>query len=257
MSMKRTMLIGEIMERVSALGDVQLGRMMGELLAELSYPDNDTPETSANQKDTKYVLCVEATTNDGAKIQHPVIGGYASPSCPDDYKMIVGEDLVAMQRNNQGLKSAIESRYPMVHVRYVPVTDEALASLERKLKELIENLENMLEEAANAKQQAYNMMHVNLNSSDITDEMIAEVIRKTIYAGAGLNSNGEVVDRTPEEKYVEEREIERRNNQDKEKTDEDDDEEDEEPDEWDPDTCDGDCGDCDGKFACQDSTYDN
>lgn len=256
--MEKTMLIGAIMSRISALGDAELAGMMGELLVELSKPTDNTTTTPVNPKEGKYVVCVEATTSTGEKIQHPIIGGNIMPSSVDDYKMIVGEDLVKLQRDNQSLKSAIESRYPMVHVRYVPVTDEALASLEKKLKELIDNLSKMLDEAAEAKREAYNLMHVTLSPEDISDDMIADVMRKTIYAGAGINANGEVVDRTPDDKYIEEREIERRNKSEKKNDDYDDKEyedDDEDDSEWDPDTCDGDCGDCEGRNDCHESTY--
>lgn len=257
--MKKEMLVAEIMSRAGSLGDAKLVSLIGELLKEVTNED----AIGKNQKvipGSKYVVCVEATMNNGQKVQHPVIGGgYGVPSSVDGYKMTIGDDLIKLQRDTEYMKSAIEGRLP-VKVRYVPVTDEAVSALEEKLSDLINNLVSLIDEVAEKKQEAYNMMHVEVEPSDITNDMVADVMRKTIYAGACLNEAGEVVDRT-EEKYVEEQRIDERNNSSKSSGDDSEedeyseDEDNSEDDEWDPDTCDGCCEDCCGRNECEDSCY--
>lgn len=196
-------LVGEILSRCGALGDAKLSGLMGELMSEISK----APETPTVAVPGKYVVCVEATMKDGTKVQHPLIGGYAVPTSIDGYQMMVGDNLVALQSETQGMAAAVVSRYRNVHVRYVPVTDEALATLEEKLRKLLTDLVDAINKAADAKAEAYGMMNVNVESEDITDEMVADVIRKTLYAGAALTEDGQVVDRNEGETYVEEDEI--------------------------------------------------
>lgn len=251
---KNLMLVGEILSRVSALGDTELAGMVGQLLSELSAePSAETTSApSPAAPKTKYVVCVEATTKSGEKLQHPIIGGgYGVPSSVEGYTMTYSDDLVALQRQTQSMAQAIESRYG-VNVRYVPVTEEALESLKTKLRELIQNLSDMVDKAAEAKAAAYGTMNVSLEMSDISDDMLRDVISKTLYAGSSLNTAGEVVDRVEGETYVEEDRIAERAGSPSEYEDDDDDwdeddwdeDDEDEDDEDEEDDCDGDCSSC-------------
>lgn len=234
---KKMKLLGEIMQRCGALGDASLAGMLGELMSELSSEPDSTARTTV--EGCKYVLCVEATLQNGTKVQHPVIGGNVMPTKAEDFKMTISDNLISLQRDTECMKSMIENRFP-VKVRVVPVTDESIESLQSKLSELIDNLMEMIQEAADAKAAAYQLMNVELESEDITNQMLSDVMRKTIYAGACLTEAGEVVDRT-DEKYVEEEKISEADNFD----DEDDYDEDYEECDFDCDNCDY-CIECDG-----------
>ena len=90
----------------------------------------------------------------------------------------------------------------------------------------------MIEEVAEKKKAAYDLVHAEVEPEDISDRMIADVMRKTIYAGACINDNGEVEDRI-EGRYEEERQMSPKK----------DDEDDSDNDDTDED-CDGDCDHC-------------
>lgn len=239
-------LLGDIMQRCGALGDATLAGMLGELMSELS--DSGSNSTSAKENSCKYVLCVEATLRNGVKVQHPIIGGNFQPKTAEDFKMTISSDIVSLQEQTDSMRRMIEGRFP-VKVRLVPVTDSAIESLNNKLSNLIDNLMDMIQEAADAKQAAYNLMNVEISAEEITNEMLSEVMRKTIYAGACITSDGKVVDRT-EERYVEEDNIDNSNSGSEDDEDEDeyddDDYEDDEDEYDDDDCCDGNCSQCDG-----------
>jgi hypothetical protein len=202
----KVLLIGQILQKVS---DPEVTKLLGELMSELSNEENnETAAVSGVAGAQNYVVCVEATLQDGSKVQHPVVGsGYGIPTSVDDYTMTVSTDLVELQQECAGMQRMIENALP-VKVRYVPVSDEALETLKEKLKELINQVSNLLDEVAQKKAEAYGLMNVELSADDVSEDMLADVIRKTIYAGAALDKNGNVVDK-PAEKYVEEEAIER------------------------------------------------
>ena len=221
--MRRELLVAEIMSRAGATGDAELVSLVGELLKEVASPTEPESEQKVAKQGQKYVVCVEATQRNGKKVSHPVIGWGCSPTSTDGYKMTIGDSLVELQRKTRDMKSSIEGRFP-VKVVYVPVDDETIAALEQKLKSLIDNLVSLIEEVAEKKKAAYNLVHAEVEPEDISDKMVAEVMRKTIYAGACINDNGEVEDRI-EGRYEEERQM---------SPNKDDDDED----------CDGDCDHC-------------
>lgn len=229
--MRRELLVAEIMSRAGACGDTELVSLIGELLKEVASPRESESEQKIAKQGQKYVVCVEATQRDGKKVSHPVIGWGCLPTSTDAYKMTIGENLVELQRKTRDMKSSIEGSFP-VKVVYVPVDDETIATLEQKLKSLIDNLVRLIEEVAEKKKAAYDLVHAEVEPEDISDRMIADVMRKTIYAGACINDNGEVEDRI-EGRYEEERQMSPKK----------DDEDDSDSDDTDED-CDGDCDHC-------------
>ena len=188
--MDKMNLMAQIMMRVGSLGDAELAGMIGELFSEITNNATEGTAPQATTKGQKYVVCVEATVR-GEKIYHPIIGGSFVPRNIADFKMTIDEDLVKLQRDTGYMKSSLANMG--LKVIYVPVSDEQIASLNEKLAELMKNLEEMVEKAAEAKAQAAGVMNVKLNINDITNEMLSEIIRKTYYSGAGIKENGEVV----------------------------------------------------------------
>jgi len=208
--MTKIELVGNILQRVGALGgDAELSKMLGQLMSEISTESDESASKAAG----KYVVCIEATLPDGTKVQHPLVGGYLIPNNIDEIGMMVGDNLVNLQRENEALTRAVESAYPQVHVRYVPVSDDALSSLEDKLKTLLTSLSEAIDAAATAKQKACGLMNVDVNVEDISDEMLQDIMAKTMYAGAALTEDGKVVDREDGVKYDEEVAIENRDDE--------------------------------------------
>lgn len=217
---RRIELVGQILSRCGALGDVQLAAMMGELMEGLSE------EAAAPVSADKYVICIEATLPNGTKVQHPLIGGYTVPTRIEDYKMIVGESLTEVQRQADAFRTMIEGAFP-VKVRVVGTSAANIAELEKRLAELLNNLMNVIDEAAAAKQRAYNMMNVEVGAEDISNEMLVDIMKKTLYAGSALSDDGKnIVEREDGVKYQEEEDIRDRDSYDEEGDDYDDEDDD-------------------------------
>lgn len=229
-------LIGKILQKAGSLGDAELAGMLGELMVVTS--EENAAEAAANTAGGAsadlYVMCVEATLPDGSKVQHPYVGATSFPNTVDDIQMVAGTDLLALQQDNQLMAHAIENAMG-VHVRYVPVSNETYAELERRLHDLLHRLSDAIDEAAEKKAEVYGLMNVHMDVDDIPKDMLQDVLSKTMYAGTAIAADGSCVERNGEE-YEEEKRI-RENRQ--EESYEDDGYDDEEPYEDDEDGEDG------------------
>jgi len=239
--MNNMQLVAAIMQRIGVLGDAELAGMIGELLQ--TQNNEQTSTTEKEIKNGKYIMCVEATVN-GNKIQHPVIGGSGYPRNIEDFKMTIGDNLVKLQQDTESYKRMIESSLP-VKVRYVAVTDEQVEALQQKLTELLTSLTDAIDKAAEAKREAAKVVNVELTADDISKDMLAEIIRKVYYSGAGIAANGDIVD--TKEMSDEEKEIRRKKETSNTTATEEDD--------GDTFDCDGDCCNCD-KEDCDDRDED-
>lgn len=253
--MANVMLVAEIMQRAGASGDPKLVGLIGELMKELNAEGGaGTADGGVEVQDSgiapsgmKYVVCVEATTKDGVKMQHPLIGGgYAMPRDIDDIKMTMGSNRGELESQMGYIADTLRRNFG-VKVTYVLVSDEAIALLEQRLRELLQNLSDAIDEAAQAKEAACRLMNVEVSADDISDDMLMEIIRKTMYAGSAVGADGKVVERADGETYVEEDNIAERKSADSDDDDDDDDYEDE--DEEDDDYDDDDDGDYDDEDA--------
>lgn len=221
-------LMGQILTRCGALGDTELAAMMGELMSGIGQETATATPASAEV----YVICIEATLPDGTKVQHPLIGGYSVPTCVEDYKMMTGSSLTEVQRQADSMRGMVERMYP-VKVRVVGTSQENIAELQKRLTELLTNLMGVIDEAAEAKQRAYNMMNVNVGAEDISDDMLKDIMRQTLYAGSALSDDGKsIMEREDGVSYQEEEEIRNRSN-DYEDDDEESEYDEEEEDEYD------------------------
>lgn len=203
---RKMVLMGQILTRCGALGDTELAAMMGELMSGIGQETAAATPTSAEV----YVICIEATLPDGTKVQHPLIGGYSVPTCIEDYKMMTGSSLTEVQRQADYMREMVERMYP-VKVRVVGTSEENIAELQKRLAELLTNLMGAIDEAAEAKQRAYNMMNVNVGTEDISDDMLKDIMRQTLYAGSALSDDGKsILEREDGVSYQEEDEIRNR-----------------------------------------------
>lgn len=199
-------LMGQILTRCGALGDTELAAMMGELMSGIGQETAASTPASAEV----YVICIEATLPNGTKVQHPLIGGYSVPTCVEDYKMMTGSSLTEVQRQADSMRGMVERMYP-VKVRVVGTSQENIAELQKRLAELLTNLMGVIDEAAEAKQRAYNMMNVNVGTEDISDDMLKDIMRQTLYAGSALSDDGKsIMEREDGVSYQEEDEIRNR-----------------------------------------------
>lgn len=225
---RKMVLMGQILTRCGALGDTELAAMMGELMSGIGQETAAATPASAEV----YVICIEATLPDGTKVQHPLIGGYSVPTCIEDYKMMTGSSLTEVQRQADYMREMVERMYP-VKVRVVGTSEENIAELQKRLAELLTNLMGAIDEAAEAKQRAYNMMNVNVGTEDISDDMLKDIMRQTLYAGSALSDDGKsILEREDGVSYQEEDEIRNRSN-DYEDDDEESEYDEEEEDEYD------------------------
>lgn len=225
---RKMVLMGQILTRCGALGDTELAAMMGELMSGIGQETAAATPASAEV----YVICIEATLPDGTKVQHPLIGGYSVPTCIEDYKMMTGSSLTEVQRQADYMREMVERMYP-VKVRVVGTSEENIAELQKRLAELLTNLMGAIDEAAEAKQRAYNMMNVNVGTEDISDDMLKDIMRQTLYAGSALSDDGKsILEREDGVSYQEEEEIRNRSN-DYEDDDEESEYDEEEEDEYD------------------------
>lgn len=203
---RKMVLMGQILTRCGALGDTELAAMMGELMSGIGQETAAATPASAEV----YVICIEATLPDGTKVQHPLIGGYSVPTCIEDYKMMTGSSLTEVQRQADYMREMVERMYP-VKVRVVGTSEENIAELQKRLAELLTNLMGAIDEAAEAKQRAYNMMNVNVGTEDISDDMLKDIMRQTLYAGSALSDDGKsILEREDGVSYQEEDEIRNR-----------------------------------------------
>lgn len=203
---RKMVLMGQILTRCGALGDTELAAMMGELMSGIGQETAAVTPASAEV----YVICIEATLPDGTKVQHPLIGGYSVPTCIEDYKMMTGSSLTEVQRQADYMREMVERMYP-VKVRVVGTSEENIAELQKRLAELLTNLMGAIDEAAEAKQRAYNMMNVNVGTEDISDDMLKDIMRQTLYAGSALSDDGKsILEREDGVSYQEEDEIRNR-----------------------------------------------
>lgn len=229
-------ILGKLM--MEAANNPKIMGLLGELLVELQ--DEKSVEDIQQVAGCIYVLGVEATNKDGSKVVHPIltnVNGYGYARCIQDIGMLRENTLIAAQR--------MADRYTAISgmglkLRVIQVTEEAYDKLTEKMTKLLSDLEDAIDEAAQAQGKAYDVMNADIDVNSISEQMLSDILRKTLYAGACVDDNGEVVDRQ-EETYEEERRIGRRSSK-------------EEPEEDERDCC-GDCSDCDDEY-CEDRDED-
>ena len=201
---EKEMLIGKIVSKAGATGDTELISLIGKLLSELS--SESKTEVHRTTSDVKYIVCIEATMKNGKKVFHPIVGGCMNvPRSVPNKKMVIGDDLVQLQRDTHSMKNSIEKKFSL-KVVYVPVSDKSISALENKLKKFFRDVEKLGKDIAKKKKEAYAFMNVEISTKGIDKTIASDMMKNTVFAGGCLSDEGKVIDR-PKEQYIEEKKI--------------------------------------------------
>ena len=179
-----------------------------------------------NSAPAKVIACVAMTTADGERHYQPIVGNAMIPTCREDFKMLIFDDIVEAQERCTSMNAMLRCRgFNMV---FMPVTSEQLDALQTKLDELV----NEVFEAVEASVTSLNGLGLG-NTAVEASQILQLIFANTMVAKTGLTQDGAIIER-PEEGYQEEQTYDDCDDEDDGCDDEDDDD----------DECSGGCCNC-------------